>query len=226
VVTRSPSVQAARVDERLQRRQPLLRIGEARPDVDELRLALRQLHGRALLLARMGHLRRDIGAAARQRQLFFRFLELAGGAAQLVAGDEALVEQRLELVVLLPQPLHLLGGHLEPRPDFRDAQRALALGDGAQRRCGLLALALGHLDVHLQLAQLLLDALDVALQLGGVEADDEVAVVHAHALRRELDDLDVAPGHRRSVGDRFNRPQRAAGGELRRQGAAAYGGDE
>src|SRR4029078_2915212 len=80
------------------------------------------------------------------------------------------------------------------------------------------------LELHLSLTQLLAGALDITLQIGGVEADEEIAFVDTCALGNKLDDLRVAAAERRPVRDRFGWTQRAADGQLRRQHAFVRGG--
>ena len=60
----------------------------------------------------------------REDQLLFRLLELVLGARQLVARDEALVEQRLQVLVFLSQALRLL---------LRALQRGARLFDASAR---------------------------------------------------------------------------------------------
>ena len=106
---------------------------DPRAHVLSLRFLLRELQLGSLTIARMGLPDQHVGLPARQRELLFGLLELVGRTPQLFAGDEAFLEERLELVVLLSQALDLLLGELEPGSRLVDGQRPFALrerGDG------------------------------------------------------------------------------------------------
>ena len=70
----------------------------------------------------------DVGAPLRQRELLLALLELVGRLLQLLARDEAFLQQRLQLLVLLAKPARLFLRELQARACFFDAQRAFALG--------------------------------------------------------------------------------------------------
>ena len=63
------------------------------------------------------------------------------------------------------------------------------------------------------LAQLLTGALELALQLGRIEPDQQIAFVDARAFRDEEGDLGLAPGERRSVRERLRGFEDAGGRE-------------
>ena len=166
----------------------------------ELRGLLRELQRGALLFARVRQLHDDVGAPARQDQLFLGLLELIVGSRQLVARDEAFVEQRLQVFVLLPQPLGLLLRALQRRLRLFDGQRAFAFGHRLDLGAGLLALALGDLQIHLRLAKFLPHALELEFEIGGVEPDQQVTRVDPRCLRAR--DRESRLRGRRSASDR------------------------
>ena len=178
-------------------------------------MLLCELQCRALALARVRQRDDDLGAFARERRLLFTLLQLVRGLLQFVARDEALFEQRLQLLVLQAQPLDPLVCQLQARARLRHRERAFAFRHAGERRLGLAPLDVCHLNLQLRLTDLLMRAFELALQLRRVEPDEQVAFVHQHAFGCELGDLGFAPGERRPIGNGLRWPEDAGRGEAR-----------
>jgi hypothetical protein len=166
------------------------------PHVLALSVLLRQLKLRTLTIAGVGPLDQDFSPPAGQSQVFGGLFELVGSPAQLVAGDEAFVEQRFQRVVLFLKPRDLLLGKLQPGSRFLYRERAFALSERIDGGLSLLTFDFGHLKIDLRLPPFLNRSLELTLQVGRVNPDEEVAFIDARTLGDKENDLSLTSAKR------------------------------
>ena len=222
----APRVHAAAAHGGVERGEARVGFHRAHADVLELRFFLREAQRRAPLVVRMRDDREDVGALVREREILFGLRKLVDGFLQLVAADVAVARERLEPAALLAQPQRGAFSEIPRARRFRHCDRPFAVGHGSRVGFRLFLLDFGLDDVDAHLPHLLLRPRELALELARVEPEEQIAGVHAGALRRELGDLEVASGHRRRVADRSDRRHDAAGDEVHRQRAAVNRRDD
>ena len=95
-------------------------------------------------------------------------------------------------MLFLSQTRRFSFGERKPCLRLLTGERCLALGERIDCRFSFLSLDFGHLEIDLGLAEFLAPALELAFNRNGVEADKQIALVHARSLCHEKRNLGFA----------------------------------
>ena len=208
------SVDAAVVQLVFQQLDVSRRFLDTRSDVFTLRVFLGKLQRRALAVTRMRLFDEHLGSPAGEGQVLLGLLEIVGRLPQLFPGDEAFLQQGLQRPLLLLKACHFSFGELQAGACFVHADRSFSFRERVHRRLTLLSVDFRDLQVHLSLPPLLRGALQLSLNVCGVDACQQIAFVDPRPLVDEKRHLRVARKGR-AVRDRLDRFQDATRRQLR-----------